>query len=42
MRHATAGARSPEAAAAFLPPALQYLVAQTRFAVDATLLAHRR
>jgi hypothetical protein len=42
MRHATAGARSPEEAAAFLPPALQYLVAQTRAAVDATLLAHRR
>jgi hypothetical protein len=42
MRHAADGARSPEDAAAFLPPALQYLIAQTRAAVDAALLAHRR
>ena len=42
MRHATEGARSPEEAAAFLPPSLQYLIAQTRAAVDAALLAHRR
>jgi len=42
MRHAADGARSPEEAAAFLPPALQYLIAQTRAAVDAALLAHRR
>jgi Golgi phosphoprotein 3 GPP34 len=42
MRHAAPGSRSPEEAAAFLPPALQYLIAQTRAAVDGALLAHRR
>ena len=40
-RHAVDGARSPEEAAAFLPPALQYLIAQTRATVDGALLTHR-
>jgi hypothetical protein len=39
--HAADGARSPEEAAVFLSPPLQYLIAQTRAAVDGALLAHR-
>jgi Golgi phosphoprotein 3 (GPP34) len=41
MRYAPPGARRPEDAAAFLPPALQYLIAQTRAAVDTAVLAQR-
>jgi Golgi phosphoprotein 3 GPP34 len=41
MRHAADGACGPGEAAAFLPPALQYLIAQTQAAVDGALLAHR-
>jgi Golgi phosphoprotein 3 (GPP34) len=39
--HATPGARSLEDTAVFLPPALQYLTARTREAVDSALLAHQ-
>jgi hypothetical protein len=41
MQYAPAGARRPEDAAAFLPPALQYLITQTRAAVDSAVLARR-
>jgi Golgi phosphoprotein 3 (GPP34) len=41
MRHAAAGACTPEEATAFLSPALQHLIAQTRAAVDGALLARR-
>jgi hypothetical protein len=41
MQYAPAGARRPEDAAASLPPPLQYLITQTRAAVDSALLAQR-